>query len=123
MDMTCQSDKKLIQLWQEMSQHTLSECTHTCRLPLSCCSPEYCLMAKDYAKEEWGISLSSTGNEQLPFMGEDGCVVPPHLRPLCTLHTCQIHAIGIKPGDPQWTQKYFCLRDEIEEMCYLREKK
>lgn len=48
---------------------------------------------------------------------ERGCIAPPHLRPLCTLHTCDMSGLGFKRDDPlgEWTDKYFELRNEIDE--------
>jgi hypothetical protein len=56
---------------------------------------------------------------KLPFLetkDKTACTVPPHLRPLCTLHHCGINGIGFKLGDPEWTKKYFDLRQKIEEL-------
>jgi hypothetical protein len=111
-------EEQLIELMQQMADLTLPECKHTCALPLSCCSPEYCRMAIQYARDQWGIELQPTDHDRLPLMGAKGCVAAPHLRPLCTLHTCQINSLGCKPNDPQWTSRYFDLRDQIEELMY-----
>ena len=46
-------------------------------------------------------------------MGPKGCVVPPYLRPLCTLHDCQITNLGLDPEDSEYTKQYFDLRDEL----------
>ena len=58
-------------------------------------------------------------------MGESGCTAAPHLRPLCTVHTCDIMGFGFKraPDDTPaaaeearaWTKKYFELRNAISE--------
>jgi hypothetical protein len=78
-----------------------------------------------------GITLPKTEHPRLPFMGveivssgfpalskmeETGCTVPPHLRPLCTMHTCDINSCGFKPSDPRWTKEYFKLRVIIERL-------
>ena len=115
--------KRLILLYQKLADHTLPECKHTCQVPLSCCSPEYCDMAIRCAKEDWHIDLPTTDHVRLPLMGENGCTAPPYLRPWCTLHTCQVNSFGFKPGDEAWTKKYFDLRDEIEELEYERDLK
>ena len=114
-------DDRLIVLYQEMSDLTKPECGK-CRVPYSCCSPEYCLCAEMVAKENWGIDLTplKTDHPTLPFMGPTGCVVEPHLRPLCTFHTCDINGLGMKKGDPEWTSQYFELRGQIDELEYLR---
>jgi hypothetical protein len=75
------------------------------------------------AKEEWGTELTPTGHPRLPFMGETGCVVPPHMRPMCTMHTCAVNSLGFKMGDMAWTEKYFALRDKIETLEFSLPKK
>lgn len=115
------SSNKAERLWQEMADLTAPECASVCRLPHSCCSPEYCDMAEDRAKE-FGVILQLQDHPTLKFMGQNGCTVPPYLRPLCTLHTCAINSFGFKPGDDKFTKKYFRLRALIEGAEYeLRE--
>lgn len=106
---------ELADLYQQMSELTNPECAHSCRVPRSCCSPEYCELAEDIAEEYWKIDLSQMRTEHptLPFMGPKGCVVPPHLRPSCTLHTCAVNGLGYKPGDDIWNQRYTELRERI----------
>lgn len=106
---------KLISLYKEMYDLTLPECK-SCRVPLSCCSPEYCEMAKGIAKNVWGVELQSTDHPKLPFMSPTGCIVPPHLRPNCTMHTCDINSLGFKKNNPVWTDRYFALREQIEQL-------
>lgn len=111
----------LIELYRQMAELTAPECRSTCRTPFSCCSPEYCLAAQDWAKLRWGTELTpvngrSTRGEPLPFLGPNGCVVPPHMRPMCTLHTCEVNSVGCKKGDPQWTARYFELRERIDSL-------
>ena len=108
--------QKLIILQKQMSDLTSPECAKSCMLPHSCCSPEYCEMAISYAKEEWGIDLKPVSKGPLPFMGKNGCIVAPHLRPLCTLHTCDISSFGFKRNDLAWTKKYFQLRAKIDSV-------
>ena len=105
--------KNLEKLFHEMAELTLPEC-QSCRVPLSCCSSEYCEIAADIAREK-GVILLRTAHTTLPYMSPTGCTVPPHFRPLCTLHTCAINNHGFKPGDPVWTSKYFDLRNDIQE--------
>lgn len=107
--------KKLIKLYKEMADLTLPECRQ-CRVPLSCCSSEYCQQTIEIARQEWGVSLPVTNHSKLPLMGPQGCTAEPHLRPQCTLHTCDINSLGMKKGDLDWTEKYFKLREEIEEL-------
>lgn len=104
--------KELVVLYEEMAQLTLPKC-QKCKLPLSCCSPEYCAMAIQIAKEDWGVTLTPTGHPTLPMMGPNGCTVAPHFRPLCTVHTCSINAFGFEPNNPEWTEAYFVLREKL----------
>lgn len=106
------NNPKLIPLMQQMADLTLPKC-RGCRCPLSCCSGEYCEMAIEYAKEEWGTELGRTSHPTLPLMGPSGCTAAPHLRPLCTLHTCEINGRGTS-GNQEWDEQYFTLREEIE---------
>ena len=106
----------IITLFQEMYELTHPECCK-CRIPYSCCSPEYCEMAIEYAKEDWDIVLERTGHPNLPLMGPNGCVAAPHLRPLCTFHTCGINSLGTS-GNQEWDQKYFDLRERIDDLMW-----
>lgn len=103
---------ELVSLYKEMAELTLPKCKQ-CPLPLSCCSPEYCGMAIQIAKEDWGVELETTDHPTLPLMGPNGCTVAPHFRPLCTLHTCKINAWGFEPKDSRWTKAYFILREKL----------
>ncbi len=115
-------DPRLVDLFQAMSDHTKPECA-TCKpRAYACCEQIYCYSARDYALETYGIELpvaNLTG--ELPYMGPNGCTVPPHMRPLCTLHTCQINSLGQRykgdGKDAEWAERYFQLRGEIDE-CY-----
>jgi hypothetical protein len=109
-------------LYQRMADFTAPECAQTCPLPYSCCDKMYCDEAARYAFEREGVVLQETGHAMLPFMGEHGCTVPPHLRPLCTVHTCAVNRFGFKPGDEAWTRKYFRLRRAIEKAEWAKRK-
>lgn len=101
-----------------MADLTKDRCGKTCharpyRGPNRCCAPEYCSITKHYAKDEYGVDLPETGHATLPYMGESGCTVAPHLRPLCTLHDCSINGTGTS-GDAAFDEKYFRLREKID---------
>lgn len=106
---------ELVKLYAEIAAHTKPECAKCC-VPNSCCAKEFCDMAADYAEKQWGETLQPTGHPTLPFMGPTGCVVAPHLRPICALHTCEINSVGVKRGDEAWTSVYFDLRNRIDEI-------
>lgn len=101
-------------LWNEMYEMTNKECGK-CRAPYSCCSPEYCEQADDYSQEH-GVILQRTGHLKLPFMGPNGCIVPPHLRPTCTVYTCDIASLGFHKSDPDKIDRYWELRYKLSDL-------
>jgi hypothetical protein len=110
------SDLKV--LYQEMADLTRPKCAGEgkggCRVPLSCCSPEYCEFAMEYAKKEYGVELVKTDHPKLPLMGPTGCTAAPYLRPMCSLHLCAINGIGLT-GDKKFDADYYKLREKIEQ--------
>lgn len=109
-----QVSEDVVSLYRRMFDLTAPECRDTCKIPHSCCSSEYCGYARQWAKERWGVDPIPTNHSVLPYMGSNGCILEPHLRPMCTLHTCAINAFGFKPNDVTWTDEYFGLRELIE---------
>lgn len=77
----------------------------TCRVPHLCCSEGHCTEAQTFARETFGIELTPHG-DVLPFLGESGCSVPPHLRPLCSVHVC-----GAQLADAGFAERYYELRE------------
>ena len=111
--------QRLIDLYQQMYELTEPECRNSCKCPQSCCSPEYCAMTIERAEEHWGVELEWTAHERLPLMGPEGCIAEPHLRPMCTMHTCDVNGLGFKmhpAPDPSWDDRYWELRTSIEEL-------
>lgn len=133
-------EQELIKLYKEMAELTAPECAKcpngTGRLAFSCCAPEYCQLAKSHARDLWSVELEDTpaykeGKTNLPLLSSVGtnhetgqeqfkCLVEPHLRLACTVHTCVICSLGIKPGDPDWTTKYYKLRSQISCLEYQK---
>jgi hypothetical protein len=116
--------EQLIKLYKSMYDLTEPECRLSCRMPQRCCSPEYCEATIEFAAEEWNMKLERTDHLKLPLMGPSGCTAPPHVRPMCTFHTCDVNGLGFKRNDPdgEWNKKYFELREEIETLEYSRVK-
>lgn len=112
--MTDKTPQILVDLYKNLSELTRPKCDQ-CRAPRSCCSSEYCEMAAEFASA-CGVSIERTNHPRLSFMGQNGCVVPPHLRPLCTRHVCSINSFGCDPNDSAFTDNYFKLVDEIMEV-------
>ena len=106
---------KLIRLYRRLSKETMAWCRHhRCqyRGTYHCCAPLYCQIAIKWASENWNIRLPkkrrrniprvgtrgmfyfpcSSKSTELPLMGTRGCLAPPHLRPICTMTTCDINA-------------------------------
>lgn len=123
---------RLIEAYKSMADHTYKECgdchsdgsKSNCKTKHSCCAPEYCTIAEQFAKEQWDIDLSNSysldyikSNTPIKFLDlKYGCLIEPHFRPMCTLHACIISSIGLKPGNPKWTKRYFQLRQQIEDL-------
>lgn len=119
-------------LMQEMALLTEPECASVCRRPYSCCDPMYCAITAQYALEAHGVTLEPVNlDPNLPFLGPKGCIVEPYLRPMCTVHTCEINAFGFKLGNEnmqhgfvslkvnrQWTREYFELRDRLDKLMF-----
>lgn len=89
-------------LWNEMYLLTSVDCPQ-CELP--CCSVEYCDITEEYALSQ-DISLQKTTHSSIPFMGPEGCIVNPALRPLCTIHTCSRKPLS---------ERYWDLRDLLSD--------
>lgn len=112
---------KLVQIYQKMADLTAPECAGvgkgSCRVPHSCCDEMACIITKEFALTQGVVLQEYPPNHKGAFyLGENGCTVAPHLRPICTVHTCQIGSLGFKPGDPKWTKKYFKIRDTIDAL-------
>lgn len=108
---------ELINLYAEIASLTAAKCAgkgeRACLVPQHCCSPDYCEMTIDYARERHGVNLDRTNHEKLPLMGETGCTAAPHLRPLCSVHVCSVNSFGIC-GSQQENLMYWKLRNQIE---------
>lgn len=76
-------------------------------------------MSQQIAREFFDVDVSGqrTNHPRLPFMGEKGCVLEPHLRPLCARHACCINGLGAKirgENAEEWTRRYYEILEEIE---------
>jgi len=107
--------RRLVALYAELAAHTESECA-ACARPFSCCEARYCAFAIEFARDQWDVALPPTWHATLPLMGPDGCTAAPHLRPICTAHTCETNEHGCKRGDEAWTARYDALRARIGEI-------
>jgi hypothetical protein len=110
----------LISLYRAVADLTRDHCGCDPAKPYRCCEPQYCAIAADHAQKYWGVDIASTyinpdPQPAIPFLGPSGCIVPPHLRPLCSLHACCIAWAPVAefPGDPDRTREYWRLRDII----------
>src|SRR5437016_1783838 len=102
-------------LYREMAAFTKPVCDAGCEQfagnSYRCCERKYCELARIFAREKYGVTLIDTGHPLLPFMGEAGCVVEPHLRPICALHACPVsYGRGL---DAEAMKRYFSLRHSI----------
>ena len=94
--------------YREMTDLTRPKCLGECPEPGGCCRPDYCSQAEARALA-FGIHLPRQPHPTLPYMGEEGCVVPPYLRPLCAVHICEFHLLD----ESAFSRAYFDLRKEV----------
>jgi hypothetical protein len=101
-----------------------AECAKFAGNKYRCCERKYCDLAARFAKEKYGIELQATGNPDLPFMGETGCVVPPHLRPICAMHVCSVSWAPKShvEGSSEKLREYMELRKQIDEEARRQDK-
>ena len=99
---------------QKIAELTMKICERRCISLGSCCSTEYCAIAIEEAKE-FGLELQIFEG-RLPLLNPDTkqCTAPPHVRPLCTFHQCDISNVGFVKDSKEDTKKYFFLRQEFE---------
>ena len=109
--------EQAVELFQKIADLTAPGCAGegpgACRVPHSCCSPEYCASTIEYAKEFWNVELKPTDHPKLPLMGPSGCIAAPHVRPMCAVHLCQINGLGFTK-DPEFNEQYFKLREKAD---------
>lgn len=110
-------NRKIEELFSQICELTQPKCATACNAPQSCCSPEYCEMAIERAKE-LGTKLVITEHPRLPLMGANGCIAAPHFRPLCTLHICEI----VLMRDKTLAERYFDLRSRLNKEVAIAER-
>lgn len=119
MDELLQLYKKIEELTAPICANGIGLCHQFHRFPQRCCHTKYCEAARKFAKEKYNIKLENTGHPFIPFMGKSGCVVPPHLRPQCALHACEINWGNVSE---EMRNRYFPLRQQIVDE-YTRQDK
>ena len=110
------AETEIEKAYADLAEHTLPVCRSCEPKPYNCCDAEFCENAARFAKEQYGITLRRTKHPKLPFMGKRGCTVAPHLRPVCTVHTCDIGNLGFYPGEQKWSAKYYRLRARCDRL-------
>ena len=108
--------ERLVALYAELAALTELECSGSCARPRTCCEERYCQITLEFALSHWQVALQPTWHPALPLMGDDGCTAAPHLRPICSAHTCEMCAHGEKRGDPVWTARYNDIMRAIGEI-------
>jgi hypothetical protein len=103
--------ERLKRKYEQIAEMTRPKCLGECPEPGACCQPGYCDFAEQRAAQ-FGVALTPQPHPTLRFMGPAGCVVPPYLRPLCSVHVCEPHVLH--GGD--FAQAYFALREEVCEL-------
>lgn len=81
------------------------------KMPVTrCCDKFFCQVTEVTIRELGENPEGFRGEDaELPFMGEEGCRVPPHLRPVCTGFVCQHHL----KSDPGFASKWEALQKKL----------
>jgi hypothetical protein len=77
----------LVDLYRQMAALTNSVCA-TCSPPYHCCEDAGCAQAMAWTETVEQVNLIAD-KTHLPFLEEDGCILPPHYRPLCSIWLCK----------------------------------
>ncbi len=104
---------EMIQLYQRMYEITVVKCKRCSKGAGTCCNVYACKLVEKFAKAEYGVTLMRTGHPTLLFMGSEGCIVAPHMRPVCTVHTCKTVQYGCDFEDKPWTADFYDLKKQI----------
>lgn len=78
--------QELYCLIQQMCQFVDGRCVRMRARGKGCCGQRACEKAIKYAREYWNVTVEP--GPELPCLGEHGCVLPPEMRPYCTLYIC-----------------------------------
>ena len=100
---------------RKMADFTNKICQSSCDNLGSCCSVEYCEIAISDGLQD-GVEYKPTG-DKLPMFDpvKKVCIAAPHHRLMCTIHHCEIDAVGLLKGKPAETKMYFMLREKMNE--------
>jgi len=79
-----------------------------------CCSPEQCEIVKNDLDTQ-GIEYNLGTHPTVIFLSDEGCVLEPWQRPICTLHICDKFLMK----DGLFHAKYFHLRSNLDLLMYL----
>lgn len=97
------------------------ECAKFSDRKYRCCDHKYCEEAVRFAREKYGVELQRTNNPDLPFMGDNGCTVAPHLRPICAMHVCtwswapKSHIEHDEQKSREYMELYYRIKDEEQK--------
>lgn len=106
---------------KQLAEITKAKCGQCPTLPLTrCCDSDFCNLASQEMAAH-GFYLPPTDNPVVPYLGPNGCIVPPEYRPGCTLFVCPGHLALDKEFKAQWGE----LRDKVkaDETVYAKGSK
>lgn len=113
-------EERLIKKYEEIAAYIYGYCQKLGCVPAYaskkqvlglCCDSSLCELIQDNLRSR-GIKLKlnpRTGT----FVKHNHCIVPPHLRPLCTVHACD--RLQCFAGH-QFMQKFLRLRNELDQL-------
>ncbi|MBC7458191.1 MAG: hypothetical protein H7235_07940 [Bdellovibrionaceae bacterium] len=78
--------QKHLEAYREMYEITKPACALSCKT-FRCCEPSTCEVTKEEMAER-NITFPETGHKKGCYNSNDGCVLPPYLRPMCSNYLC-----------------------------------
>ncbi len=83
---------KTINILKRLSDLTSPHCQNCpTDLEYRCCDKVFCEAARHFMEKLKVEIPKNTDHKSLPFMGEKGCILPPHHRPICAGYVCAGH--------------------------------
>jgi hypothetical protein len=105
--------KRRLERMAELTRQKCEECPsiYGAMKPARCCDKFFCELTTETIRELGGEPIPHGTHPELPYMGENGCVVPPHLRPVCSGFVCQAHL----ERDHGFASKWEALQKKLNE--------
>jgi len=78
---------RIVDLYRQMAELTNAVCAK-CPVPYRCCEDAGCAQAMAWTETVEQVNLTAD-KTHIPFLEDDGCILPAHFRPLCSIWLCK----------------------------------